>query len=312
MKHFDAVVGVSVNPELGLVVEDTPGPKKILRDVSCCLSGSSGNTATAIKKLGSHPHLLGLVGVNSQEEIAGKLLHDVINGSGMSFFTPIPVLDHTNFAAIPVAGESNGEVWGKKGEIVHTAMTHALHSLARPEIGVGPQTFVVVTSLRAPEVPFAKALLSQAQPGFRVLNAKDTLCASKEFRKILPLVDLLVLNRHEFDETKMALACLHDLGPKVIIVTYGEYGGMFSCNTSSLCLSLNYNPVKFSGGKFETGAGDWFLGALISELIRLKESVFSIKPEQFKEVVDFAAKVAGKKITIPGGGNGPSRHQLES
>ncbi|MFA6257443.1 MAG: PfkB family carbohydrate kinase [Candidatus Paceibacterota bacterium] len=307
MKKFDAVIGVSVNPEMELVIENTPGPKKVLKCMTCCLSGSSGNTATAIKCLGGCPHLLGLVSAYEKEDVADVLLRSAVL-KGKVPFTAIPILSETNHAIIPVIGESNDEVWGKKGDIVHSELPQALRILAGPEIGIGPQTFVVITGLRAVEILFAKALLSQAKvkKGFRVLNAKDTLCANKEFKKILPLVDLLVLNKREFEETGMGFSQIHKCGPKIVVVTHDKEGGIFSFSN----YRISFKPVSFSGGRFETGAGDWFLGAMISELVRLRESVLTIQLKQFMGVINFAARVAGKKITMAGGGNGPSRHQL--
>ncbi|MFA6177514.1 MAG: PfkB family carbohydrate kinase [Candidatus Paceibacterota bacterium] len=311
--YYDAVVGVSVNPEMELTVENTAGPKKTLRCMTCCLSGSSGNTATAIKCLGGCPHLVGLVGTEfqSSKKVEDILLRNVIEKGGVPF-TPLEVLSETNHAVIPVISESNGEVWGKKGNLVHSVVSETLQDLAGPEVGIGPNTFVVITGLRAVEMPFAEALLFQAQPGYRLLNAKDTLCASKEFKKILPLVDILVLNKREFDETGMDLRKIHSYGPRIIVVTAADKGGLFSL---SPILWSHYweewKAVSYPGGIYETGAGDWFLGALVSELIRLKESAsIVINSQKFSEIISFAAKVAGKKVTIPGGGNGPSRHQL--
>ena len=316
---YDAVVGVSVNSEFELIVKDTLGPKKELDMSLCpCPSGSSGNTDGAIRILGGNSHLLGLVEVNygqEEEALESLLLKRVVKQSGASF-TPIPVLSNTNIAAIPIVEGKNGEVWGKKGQVVPSTVPQALQILAGPEIGIGPQTFVTITGLRIAEMLFAEALLSQAQPGFRVLNAKEYFCASRVFKKILSLVDLLVLNRREFQATGVGIRGLHDLGPKVIVVTDAEYGGMFSIMTNNFPIGYNhpisvgYSPVYFPGGKYETGAGDWFLGALISELIRLEKSVNAIGWKEFLEVVNFSARVAGKKVTIPGGGNGPSRLEL--
>ncbi len=305
---YNAVVGFSVNPELELAVESTPGPKKVLRSMSFCLSGSSGNVAMALKRLGSRPHLLGLVATNHGENLEDKLLGEAIRQSRV-LFMPIRVLSQTNVCVIPVIGKANGVLWGKRNRIVHSAVPKALQDLAKPEIGVGPHTFTVVTGLRAVEIVFAKTLLSKAQNGFRVLNAKDTLCGSRDFKKILPLVDLLVLNHREFGETGMTLSELHSCGPRIVVVTHDKKGGMFSFRSG---YRSQFQPVTFTGGKFETGAGDWFLGALVSELITLRESVSGVKPEQFQAVVDFAAKVAGRKITMTGGGNGPTRSQLRN
>lgn len=300
----NAVVGFSVNPELELVVRDTSGPKKVLRSMSFCLSGASGNVAMALKKLGGHPHLLGLVTAGHQETLADKLLGEVIRQSKMPF-TSIRVLAQTNVCVIPVIGQTNGVLWGKRNRIVHSAVPKALRDLARPKIG--QHTFTIITSLRAVEIVFAKALLARTQDGFRVLNANGIFCERKEFKKILSLVDLLVLNQREFSETGMNLSELHNCGPKIVVVTHDKEGGMFSFHFGH---HSQFKPVDFPGGKFETGAGDWFLGALVSELIRLRKSVATVTPEQFQKVVDFAARVAGKKITMSGGGNGPTRSQL--
>lgn len=308
MKHNDAVVGFSVNPELELAVGNTSGPKKVLQSQSFCLSGSSGNVTVALKKLGARSHLLGLVAVDYQNGFTDKLLNETIKQSKVSF-SPIRVLSETNFCVIPVVGNANGVLWGKRNRIIHSAVPKALQYLKSPKVGIGPRTFSVITGLRDVEFVFAKTLLNRTQAGFRILNAKGTLCAKRNFKKVLSMVDLLVLNRREFKETGMELSELHNFGPSIIVVTHDRKGGMFSFR-SGFC--KKFQPVSFFGGRFETGAGDWFLGALVSELIRLQESVFTIKPEQFKRVIDFAARVAGKKITMSGGGNGPTRSQLRN
>jgi|GEM_PF-1059402 len=306
---YDAVVGFSVNAELELAVKDTPGPKKVLKRMDFCLSGSSGNVVMALKKLGSRPHLLGLVTARSQKTLADKLLGEAIVQNKVSF-TPIRVLSQSNICVIPVVGDTNGVLWGKRNQIVRSAIPKALRAIQRLGSGVGPNTFTVITGLRAVEVVFAKTLLEMTQTGFRVLNAKDTLCERMDFERILPLVDLLVLNRYEFNETGMELSELHGFGrPKIIVVTDDEKGGMFSFHSGH---KSHFKPVSFRGGRFETGAGDWFLGAMISELVRLRKSVDTVSLKEFQGVVDFAAKVAGKKITMPGGGNGPTRFQLRN
>lgn len=306
--EYDAVVGFSVNPELELKVVKTEGPKKLLESIDCCLSGASGNVASSFYKLGvPRSHLLGLIAVDHlKETLADTLLNEVVNRIKVSF-TPIRVLTQTNICVIPVIENTNGVAWGKRYPVVRSAVPKALHDLAGPEIGIGLKTFSVVTSLRLVEIVFAKTLLARTHVGFRVLNAQKALCARKEFKKILSLVDLLVLNQREFNETGMKLAELHSCGPRIVVVTHDKEGGMFSFY-SGYC--NRFRPVDFPGGKFETGAGDWFLGAVVSELIRIRKSVLTVHHMQFAEVINFAARVAGKKITIPGGGNGPTRSQL--
>ncbi len=313
-KH--AIVGFSVNPELELAVEDTPGPKKVLRKIDFCLSGSSGNVAMALKKMGSTPRLLGLTGPGfvvpgCHETLADHLLCEAVDQSEIRFMS-IKALTQTNICVIPVIGQDNGVSWGKRNRIVHSDIPGALEDIYRVwdilkagEVDV-ESTFSIVTGLRAVEVVFAKALLSKARFGFRVLNAKDTLCRSREFKKVLPLVDLLVLNKREFDETGKTLSELHNHGPRIIVVTHDKKGGMFSFRWAC----CQFKAINFPGGKFETGAGDWFLGALVSELMRLQVSVSTVTKEEFQGAVDFAARVAGKKITMAGGGNGPTRAQL--
>ncbi|MBI3305926.1 hypothetical protein HYZ82_02195 [Candidatus Nomurabacteria bacterium] len=287
-----------------------------------CLSGSSGNVAMALKKLGGNPHLLGLTGPGyvtrgCHETLADHLLYEALERSKIHFIS-LPVLTQTNTCVIPVVGQTNGVSWGKRNRIVHAAVPRALEDIRMVwdifksrKIDV-ENTFTVVTGLRAVEMVFAKTLLSRVQNGFRVLNAKDTLCGRKEFKQILPLVDLLVLNQYEFNRTGMGLQELNDWGPKLVVVTCDKKGGFFyfSSFPRGRWFPISFPAVSFPGGRFETGAGDWFLGALVSELIRIGKTIFTVEPEEFQQVVNFAAKVAGKKITMPGGGNGPTRSQL--
>lgn len=309
MKEFNVVVGFSINPEFALEVEDTTGPKKVLKHIGLSLAGSSGNFLGAGENLGIPScSLLGLVAVNfdNDETLESFLLRKAIKERGVSF-SPIRVLSDTNIAAIPIINGINGEVWGKKGNIVHSAVPQALQYINGLDIGIGLNTYSVATGVRPVEILFVEPLLARTEKGYRVLNPKYTLCSHREFKKILSLVDLLVLNQHEFEQTNMGFWELHNHGPRIVVVTHDKEGGMFSFKHRS---SKRYKPISFPGGIYETGAGDWFLGALISELIRLKESVLTIEPDQFSKVIDFAARVAGKKITMAGGGNGPSRHQL--
>ena len=304
----EAVVGFSVNPELELAVENTLGPKKVLKRMNCCVSGSSGNVKMALNKLGGRSHLFGLVAAGP-DTFADKLLGEAIDRRGVAI-TPLRVLAETNICVIPIMGNMNGVAWGKRNRIVQSAVPKALQRLTRViDIVVGTRTFSVITSLRSVEAVFATTLLARTSPGFRVLNAKDSLCSRREFKEILPLVDLLVLNQREFEETGMEISELHKCGPRIVVVTHDRKGGMFSLNSGH---QSRFKRVDFPGGRFETGAGDWFLGALVSELIRLRESVLTIKPRQFHRMIDFAARVAGKKITMPGGGNGPTRSQLRN
>lgn len=308
MKHNDAVVGFSVNPELKVVIGQKQGPKKPLLETSYYLSGSSGNVATAIKKLGALSHVLGLVGMSKRQTLADILLPEIIQQSGVSF-TPIKILAETNLCIIPTSEHQNKVLWGKRNDVVQSAIPKVLRDLKRPEIGMGQNTFAVITGLRVSEMMLAKALFQKAQTGFRVLSPNHSLlCAKKELMNILPLVDLLVLNNAGFKATGLSLTKMHSYGPRIIVITHDRRGGSFSFPSGLL---HKFEVVSFSGGHFETGAGDWFLGALIAELTRIGESIIAIRPDQFKVAIKFAARVAGKKLTMSGGGNGPTRRQLQ-
>ncbi|OHA23215.1 MAG: hypothetical protein A3G52_04850 [Candidatus Taylorbacteria bacterium RIFCSPLOWO2_12_FULL_43_20] len=304
-KH-KVVVGFSVNPEFEINVGgDAKEPKKTLRRFSGRLSGSSGNVAIALQTLGVSPRLLGLVGVSPVHENSweGKFFDELVRSSGFSFWG-IPALQRTNIAAIPVVNEKNGEVWGRRNGVLRHAIRPALRMLE--SFGSNKQAFAVVTSLRGGELPFATSLLAATQEGYRVLNAKDTLCRRPGFVRLLRIVDVVVLNRQEFAATNMSYDAIHRRGPKIVVVTHDKDGGY-----CSFCGKIfSFAPHSFKGGVFETGAGDWFLGALVAELIRHEENAASCSMNQFRDIIDFSAKVAGKKITMSGGSNGPTRVQL--
>jgi sugar/nucleoside kinase (ribokinase family) len=172
--------------------------------------------------------------------------------------------------------------------------------------------FRVATGVRPSEIGLVRALFSNAEPGYRVLNPNLLLCSERAaVSALLAISDVLVLNKNEYHELArlfgIALVSdVHRLGPQTVVLTLDEQGGICSHKGSE----MRYSAVRYAQAEekiYPPGAGDWFLGGFVSSL---STGTLSLSVTQIHHALRFAAQVSGKKVTMPGAGNGPTLASL--
>ncbi|MCR4327910.1 MAG: carbohydrate kinase family protein [Patescibacteria group bacterium] len=310
VKDYGVVVGFSVNPEVVAVYDSSGGGEKLpLKEIRVDLSGSAADVAIAVNKLGQRSLLFGFKGPENGD--AGALLKSAVHKAGVDF-VPLEVLNSTSIAVLPVDEAHPLHVVGRKGDVcpekIKSGLARMKNTLSK-SIGA----WRVATGLRCSEKEFAQSLFSEEGCiGNRVFSPNRAFCDLKEREGLFELikkVDLLIMNRYEYAGCAVSTpAEIHRMGPAVLIVTEDAQGGFYSMNGSIRRFEAIHYPCERA---YPTGAGDWFLGGLLSELIAKNiREVSELTEGALQECLLFAAKVAGKKVTIPGSSRGPSRSEI--
>jgi len=306
-------VGFSVNPEMLGIFSSKNGSEKIplsLCDVS--FSGSSGDVAIALHKLGEQPLLLGLVGPD--DCMGSQLLKIARKRSPQIPFTPIRALDETSISFLPI-DESLPFLKnpGKRGEVLSEAEIAPRVYKVKRVMREQRCSWAVATGVRIMEIPFAEALLGAPDIAVKVFGPHRTFCERcalepKPFHRMLGMADIFVLNQDEFTACGWSkLDDVHQFGPKLVVVTQADQGGVYSLRGSV----GRFEAFKQACARvYPIGAGDWFLGALVKALVVHGEEPATIKESILRECLRYAAKAAGIKVTIPGSSRGPNLREV--
>ncbi len=308
---YDALIGVSLNPEIYFQYRLTPDEKGLIDKDGYLLSGSSANIASALVKMGYEPMLFGLTSelgnTTLENKITNMILKEVLNESQIPF-TSLPVLSRTNIAYVPINGHGEAGVIGAKGEVIESATKDASALIAKAQ-----GDWRIASGVRIVELPFIYSLYKNAKKGFRTLTPKVELVSdTKEFKKIMGHVDLLIMNAAEFQACGLRHPCeLHKFGPKLVIITKDKDGGIWSFNEDGKHIKGAYESVHYTSKiASKVGAGDWFHAAFITYCMDQKKSILRLEKTQIEKGLYFAARIAGKKLTYLGGANGPGKEDL--
>ena len=313
---MEIAVGFSLNPEL--VVEydgNQPPPNAKLKILSTNVqvSGSSANVAIALHNLGRKPHLFGLVGAHGGH-VEDVLLKHVLQSLNFEW-TPIRVLDRTSFALLRVDRSNPSEkVMGRRGEVLKDRLEEEC-DLIRRNGEIRDSVIRVATGVRVSEVPLALELFERGQtiltPNAELLNHPE------EFHRLLARTSVLVWNENEASQyfksqgmKKTNRFHLHSGGARIVITTLGDRGGKIWVEGWAECL---FPAQKLTGRILSTqGAGDWFLAGFITAILESGEKISSLvkPPDNLADWCVFGAKVAAKKLSFLGSGQGPSRGDI--
>lgn len=310
-------IGFSANPEIIVRINGLEEAEKApLEEMTCELGGTSSNMAKAMAKMGVEAKLYALTGYN--DDFYSHCFHYAMKHSLGVKTIEFPILEQGHMAFIPIDGVKKvSQVFGYKGKIQPDKIASCVEIIKND---VEKNVWRIATGVRPPEVELVKALLGNHR-GFRYLNPRVDLIQSKEiFFDLLKQTDVLVINHAEYiactshKEINSRSDIQKMFGVSLVIVTHDSDGGKFLLTNEftetrgqfDACTDYITDGVEI----FPTGAGDWFAGALISCFVKLEKSIFKITKEEIIDAITFASRVAGKKITMRGAGNGPSESEL--
>jgi ribokinase len=285
----DVFVLGSINQDFVLKVERRPNPGETVTgaDLSKGIGGKGANQAAAAALLGASVTFLGRVGDDGfgepllqalgEKGIDTRLVGRTSGEStGAAFITVTP--DGEN--AITVAPGANRSLTPEDADAASEAIGKARVLVAQMEIPVE-------TVLRAVEVA--------AERGTRaVVNLAPVLEAPRE---LLEELDPLVVNEHEaafllgggIEGVEAALSAapeLLSLGPRSAVITVGAAGAAFADGQGS-----GHVPAPDVDVVDTTGAGDAFVGALVTRLAR---------GSSLEEAVAYAVRAGAAAVTKEG------------
>ena len=305
MSKKKALVGFSVNTELSAIFDGrTQLEKAPLQSINARIGGTSANVATAIQKLGGEIKLLTLIGIN--DDFPTHILNYVLEKCDISH-KDFKLLDQSHIALLPDDGIQRKKSFGLKGKIDDSKMDSVL-----AEIDKEDSLWRIATGVRVEEYKLVEFLFNK-HVGFRSLNPRMELIRNKQiFKILLKNTDLLICNMAEFEACEVTSpSSLHEYGPSLVIVTDEEKGGIFSLKSFK---AERFHANKSYIGKktpiYTTGAGDWFNGAFTAMCQDYGKPFNELSYKKLIEFINFAARVAGKKVTIEGSSNGPSKEEL--
>lgn len=318
-------IGFSVNPEIRVVYDRTSEEEKApLLDFTCDLGGTSSNVARALANMGIPSRIYALTGFEDDlhtHNFRYALKHSHNNISTEEF----NILEKGHMAIVPVDGvKKTSQVFGYKGKIQIDKMESCVNTI---KMNNKKCVWKVATGVRPPEVSLVKALFDESY-GYRYLNPRiDLIKEKKVLFDLLQQTDILVINQAEFDACMNypELNSMSEISEKftisLVVVTKGEDGGKFYLSNEMTSIAGKDYPIhgKYNAcldyieegkGFYPTGTGDWFGGALLSIIIKSNKSIYEITEEEIWMAINFASRIAGKKVTMPGPNNGPKESDL--
>ncbi len=286
-------IGFSVNPEVLLQREGGSVGDKHNANISVQLGGASAIAAGMIKQLGGDPQLFAFIGPDN-DPFSLLLRHCSISSGMQAHF--FEVLKQTSRAVITV-NNPHSTVDGHKGvprSVTESGIGDILSDIRSRANG----SFVVAGSVRLDELVFAEALLQGAPQGKRFLHLHYSFCGHNQVSKVTHLADIMVLNEKEFNRWGCSLETLHAMGPRAIVVTKAEEGGVCSFAGG---ITFAYDAVLDYRESFvtDTGAGDSFNGAFVHAMIQMGMTADDLGHKDcFQRVVRFASDAAAQKVAF--------------
>jgi sugar/nucleoside kinase (ribokinase family) len=303
MYNYDALIGFSVNPEFIFSPKREIVSRRLYRkipyDLKRCVSGTSFDTAVAMRKMGKQVRVLGAVGLDDP-------LNYLIQGMLTKYEVETALWGIRKETALAVVDIDKG----RKSRSFKLPIIRVPKKEIENEILNCQPALKVVTGLSADpkEIEMAK-IFFRGTKGAQVLNPRISLTAQKRiFRQLLGRIHLLILNDFEagqyFGKERQRVGFkdleeFHDFGVVAVILTCDVRGAMLSTFDGEKIFQPKINAGKLVD---ETGAGDCFLGFFLGAKLEGMTN---------QEAMKFAAAAAALKITLIGGSSMPERKEVE-
>ena len=293
--------------ELLIDLTQTHVDERFVRHYAANPGGAPANVAVAAAKLGAAAGFIGMVGADTY----GKDLRDVLVRAGVDvsgLFETDRALTPQACVSVAPSGERSFSFYRSPGA----------DTLLTPELAVGalktPPRILHFGSVSLPADPARSATLAAAEyarangalisydPNYRAALWPDEAEALIWMKRPLPMVDVLKLSDEELplitgiEDPEAGTEALLSLGIRLILVTLGSQGVFYR---------LGDRTGRIPGIKVKVadtnGAGDTFLGALLSRLAqRQGDPLQELQPEQLEQMLRFANRAAALTCTRSG------------
>ncbi|WP_374662324.1 ribokinase [Inhella sp.] len=288
----------SVNRDLVVHAPRLPLPGETLRGqrFASCLGGKGANQAVAAARLGAQVSLAARVGLME----LGEALVAQLQAEGVDTSLVAQPADEAPGVALIVVGAEDGE-----NQIVTVAGSNG--SLPLQQVEALPLAGVrwLVAQQELPLASLARAFERARAAGVRVLLNAAPFRA--EGAALLPLVDLLVVNRLEAgallqagDGAPEGLAqALRAKGPRAVLLSLGADGLVWADESG-----VRRDPARAVKAVDTVGAGDTLVGALVTALA---------EGQSVPEALTFAQAAAALAVSRAGVQDAmPSRAEVQA
>lgn len=283
----------SANADVVVRVERRPGPGETVlgSDTVLAAGGKGANAAVAAALQEARVALLGAVG----DDQHGELLRESMSGAGVQLDLVRTTDRPTGAAYITVTPDGENTIVVSPGA---NSAVDVDQVEAAKDVIAGAKVLLASLEVPLPAIERAVALANEA--GTRaVLNLSPV---AKLSRQTLAALDPLVVNEHEAQwlmDGATDLTKLLDLGPKSAVVTLGSRGALvIEKHGTTEVESPRVTAVD------TTGAGDAFVGALITQLAAGDDLAAAARR---------AVRVAAVSVTRPGAqASYPTRGEVDS
>jgi ribokinase len=289
----DVVVVGSANADVVVQVERRPGPGETVlgSDTVLAAGGKGANAAVAAALQEADVALLGALG----DDQHGELLRGSMSRAGVQLDLVRTTNRPTGAAYITVTPDGENTIVVSPGA---NSAVDVEQVVAAKAVIAGAK--VLLASLEVPLPAIERAVALAREAGTRaVLNLSPVAKLSPQ---TLAALDPLVVNEHEAQwlmDGETDLGKLLDLGPRSAVVTLGSRGALvIESNGTTEVTSPQVKAVD------TTGAGDAFVGALITQLAAGDDLVAA---------AERAVRVAAVSVTRPGAqASYPTRGEVDS
>lgn len=237
--------------------------------------GAPANVATALVKLGATAEFVGAVGRDS----FGKFLIKTLNHYNVG--TKHVIEDHhfgttVAYVSIDEHGERDFEFMRGADEKLKPEQVKFNDFKDSKMIHLGSATALLGGNLYEVYRSFIQFGLNENKfisfdPNYRdaLYNEKKELFINN-CKEIIKCVDLIKVSEEEGQiitgemEVEKMIDKLHELGAKIVTLTLGKQGALISINKIQMVPSIKVDMID------STGAGDAFIGALLSQIANLE------------------------------------------
>ena len=312
MKNLVVLGSANIDKVLTLKSLPKPGQTLVANSYSKSFGGKGANQATAAARSGAKTSFIACLGLDGED------FYKQLQSEGMDLSHLARHECPSGFAHICVSedGENCIAIFPGANARLSEAQVEGARALIE---GSG----ALLMQLETPRASAFKA--AQIAKNAGVLVALNPAPAKRLEQEFLALIDLITPNESELesltglaaasDESlKAAAKALHDLGPKIVLVTLGARGVFLSCKDEQKAQVLpSYKVLAID----TIGAGDAFNGAFLGEILRLMEakgakSNAALSFELLKEAASFAQAASALAVSKRGAIDAlPNRAEIE-